>query len=367
MTAHPYDLLATELRGLAEAEGAELWRNRIRLIGLLLDAQPELRREIRAIVTGVEEGVATALSDTERSLSGIAIDRQANLLETETGLRPEIALNVARTIAHALNLGPVPSVYGHGQAAPTPTPPRPIQRPEPMPPPQHLPQPAPPPQQAWSQAYDPRSHYSQPSAKKFPLALTLVAGTVLIGGGVLAATMLPLGGNGASPVRNIASGPTPTPRPSPTPTPSPSPSPTPPPTNFVLGNWEYVFSATGVESSTAPPEILAKMRTQMGAPQRRTFCLMNNDTSNMAQQISSQLSSSMGQQATCNMWKETIANGVIDLAGTCQSPTSTVEMAITGTYTPTTSNTDMVLDLDTNGQSIRIRANETGRHTGPCP
>jgi hypothetical protein len=164
MNANPYDLIAAELCRLHEAEGPELWRNRIRLTGLLLDHQPDLRREIRSVVSAVEQGVAAALSDTDRSLSGIAIDRQASLLETESGLRSEIALNVTRTIAHALNLGPLPSVYGH--AAPrAPVPPVNLERhhpPQPLPMPPHQPLPTPAPQQYWSDPRDSR-HYSDPN------------------------------------------------------------------------------------------------------------------------------------------------------------------------------------------------------------
>jgi PQQ-dependent catabolism-associated CXXCW motif protein len=139
--ANPYDVLSAELRALSEQEGDDIWRNRNRLMGLLLDHQPDLRREIRTIVSGVEQGVARALADSERSLAAIAIDRQASLMETEIGLRPEVAQNVTRAIAHALDLGPLPSIYvterrpppGLGQA----------------PPPQAARPPAVPPSQSW--------------------------------------------------------------------------------------------------------------------------------------------------------------------------------------------------------------------------
>lgn len=121
-TPQPYDLLGAELRAFYQAEGQELWRNRSRLIGLLLDHQPELRREIRAVASAVEQGVARSLGETERNLAALTIDRQANLMETEVGLRPEVARNVTRAIAHALDLGPLPSVYPGAVSSPTPPP-----------------------------------------------------------------------------------------------------------------------------------------------------------------------------------------------------------------------------------------------------
>lgn len=120
--SHPYDLIGAELRSLYQAEGQQLWRNRSRLIGLLLDHQPELRREIRAVASAIEQGVARSLSETERNLAALAIDRQANLMETEVGLRPDVARNVTRAIAHALDLGPLPSVYHGAVSSPEPLP-----------------------------------------------------------------------------------------------------------------------------------------------------------------------------------------------------------------------------------------------------
>lgn len=109
--ADPYDLLAGEMRTLVEQEGLGLWNDRRRLVALLLDHQPDLRREIRAIGTAVDEGVAAALARCQRQLAGIAIDRQAQLVESEAGLRPNVARDVTRAIAHALDLGPLPGVY----------------------------------------------------------------------------------------------------------------------------------------------------------------------------------------------------------------------------------------------------------------
>lgn len=112
----PYDAIAVELRQIAHHEGEGIWRDRSRLMGLLLDQQPDLRREIRAVVTAIEQGVAQALTGAEPSLTAITIDRQAGLLESEANLRPDVAQDVTRAIAHALNLGPLPSIYGRGSS-----------------------------------------------------------------------------------------------------------------------------------------------------------------------------------------------------------------------------------------------------------
>ena len=104
---NPYDLIAADLRVLAEQEGMALWKHRHRLTGLMLDHQPELRREIKTMVSAVELGVPQALADGDRSLAGIAIDRQAALMESEIGLRAEVAQNVVRAIARWVEAQPL--------------------------------------------------------------------------------------------------------------------------------------------------------------------------------------------------------------------------------------------------------------------
>lgn len=177
--AQPYDLIAADLRGLAEQEGATLWQHRHRLTGLMLDHQPELRREIKTIISAVELGVPQALADGDRSLAGIAIDRQAALMESEIGLRTEVAQNVVRAIAHALNLGPLPSVYVQDLGArsdPRGSDRRPAIPPQPVA--------APPPQPAWSSPYVSQPitppHHSRPRVDN--RKLTMIAAAL---GGVL--------------------------------------------------------------------------------------------------------------------------------------------------------------------------------------
>jgi PQQ-dependent catabolism-associated CXXCW motif protein len=192
---HPYDLIGSELRTLAQDEGPGLWRNRSRLMGLLLDHQPELRREIRSVVSGVEQGVARALSEADRSLAAITIDRQASLMETEVGLRPDVAQNVTRAIAHALDLGPLPSVYPQS---------RPHVSDQRFPP---SPAPAPEAAPIW---HDPHSSQRRPpvppnpgetGARRFPWPAAILGGAVLAAGAIvmlpqLQGTGSPVPGNG---------------------------------------------------------------------------------------------------------------------------------------------------------------------------
>ncbi|MDO9337287.1 MAG: rhodanese-like domain-containing protein [Caulobacter sp.] len=117
-----YDQLAQALRDIRLRLGDGILADRRRLSSLLMDSAPEAKREIRVIGTALDEGVPAALKGAERHLLGMEMDRQANRLESSTGLRLDIALQVVRVLTYALDLGPLPSVYqGSQSTAPTPS------------------------------------------------------------------------------------------------------------------------------------------------------------------------------------------------------------------------------------------------------
>lgn len=114
-----YDQLGEALKAQRARFGADAFANRRRVISLLADALPEARREIRAVASALDEGAVEALTNVERRLLGMEMDRQADRLEQSVGLRPDLAKQVIRALAYALELGPPPSVY---EAASTPAP-----------------------------------------------------------------------------------------------------------------------------------------------------------------------------------------------------------------------------------------------------
>jgi len=116
-----YDRLGEALRAQHERFGAEAFANKRRVISLLADALPEARREIRAVSSALDEGAVEALLGVERRLLGMEMDRQADRLEQSVGLRPDLAKQVVRALAYALDLGPPPSVYEAVSVAPAPT------------------------------------------------------------------------------------------------------------------------------------------------------------------------------------------------------------------------------------------------------
>lgn len=115
--AQLYDRLGEALKAQRERFGADTFVNRRRVISLLADAMPDARREIRAVAAALDEGAVEALCSVERSLLGMEMDRQADRLEQQVGLRSDLAKQVIRALAYALDLGPPPSVYEAAPAA----------------------------------------------------------------------------------------------------------------------------------------------------------------------------------------------------------------------------------------------------------
>ncbi len=125
MAADSYDALASVLRELPGRFGAAIFSDRRRVVSVLSDRVPEARREIKVLGSAIDDGVFDALSNARPEQIGLEIDRLAARIETNLGIRGDIALPVIRACAHGLGRGPLPSEYGRvgmGQAMPAPGP-----------------------------------------------------------------------------------------------------------------------------------------------------------------------------------------------------------------------------------------------------
>jgi len=106
-----YDEMAKMLSELHGRFGNELFDDRRRLVSLMADKMPDARREIRVLGNIIDEGVPQKLLSSKRHLVGMEMDRAVDQLEAETGMRRDIAQGHVRALAHALGLGPPPSIY----------------------------------------------------------------------------------------------------------------------------------------------------------------------------------------------------------------------------------------------------------------
>ena len=130
MSAQAFDRLATVLKEIRPRFGVGAFSDRRRVIGLLADKAPDAKREIRVVGTAIDEGIPAALARTERHLVGVEMDRLAGALEASTGLRLDMARQVTRAFAFAMDLGPLPSIYeAAGAPAPVAPPPPPVTSP----------------------------------------------------------------------------------------------------------------------------------------------------------------------------------------------------------------------------------------------
>lgn len=124
MAADTYDALATVLSELPGRFGPTVFADRRRVVSMLSDRVPEARREIKVLGSALDDGVFDALSNARPEQIGLEIDRLAARIETNLGIRSDIALPVIRACAYGLGRGPLPSQYGaapaHG-AAPMPS------------------------------------------------------------------------------------------------------------------------------------------------------------------------------------------------------------------------------------------------------
>ena len=115
-----FDALAQALAEVRERLGDPPFADRRRVVSLMADRLPDSKRELRAIASAIDEGVPAALAGVERHLVGLEMDRLASRLENSIGLRIEIARPIVRAFAFALDLGPLPSVYGGTNPVPAP-------------------------------------------------------------------------------------------------------------------------------------------------------------------------------------------------------------------------------------------------------
>ncbi|HKU96002.1 MAG TPA: rhodanese-like domain-containing protein [Vineibacter sp.] len=112
MAADSYDALAKVLRELPGRFGPAIFSDRRRVVSVLSDRVPEARREIKVLGSAIDDGVFDALSNARPEQIGLEIDRLAARIETNLGIRSDIALPVVRACAHGLGRGPLPSEYG---------------------------------------------------------------------------------------------------------------------------------------------------------------------------------------------------------------------------------------------------------------
>ena len=70
----------------------------------------------------------------------------------------------------------------------------------------------------------------------------------------------------------------------------------------------------------------------------------------------------------CEFTNSTVADGVIDVSGSCQAPNGegSATMAISGTYTPTTMAADLSVNVEGGPMAMSMSGTMTAERTGDC-
>src|SRR4051812_45137240 len=83
------------------------------------------------------------------------------------------------------------------------------------------------------------------------------------------------------------------------------------PATISPGKWEFTTKINSIEMPGAPPQMIEQMKTK---EQKATQCLTQDDVSKMGEKLTTQGAPGGG---TCTYSRQTLANGTIDIAGTC--------------------------------------------------
>ncbi|MGE0422404.1 MAG: DUF2569 family protein [Reyranellaceae bacterium] len=204
-----HDTLAKALASLYARLGAEGFADRRKVLALLADAMHGHNRQLRLLGIAYDNGAVRALATARADQVELEIDRHAQRVDVDLGIRKSITVPVLRAVAFAAGRGGLPSLYAPVEASQA-------IRPEPVP--------VPAPEDSWvGDTRDPSR--PAPVAPSPPVAPVIVP--------VMAP---PPGSTPPPPV--LAPQPAP-PTPAPAPQSAPQPAPRPPPQG--LGGWLIVW------------------------------------------------------------------------------------------------------------------------------
>ena len=123
------------------------------------------------------------------------------------------------------------------------------------------------------------------------------------------------------------------------------------------GMWEHSSTMTSAEIPGAPPEMMSAM---LGQTNTTSSCITQEQLDQGAEALFNQ---SNGQ---CTYSEFSMESGHVSVAGTCNSPQGSANIAATGTYTSTTYESESTITASTPGGEMRMEVEGSGRRTGDC-
>jgi hypothetical protein len=132
------------------------------------------------------------------------------------------------------------------------------------------------------------------------------------------------------------------------------------------GEWTMTTAMTDIEVPGMPEEMVAQMRESMGdQTNTETECISDEEAANPLQGMFS--NNEMGEN--CDFGESSFEGGVININATCEAPggqPGTATMAIEGTYTATTMDAEMSVNVEGGPMEMRMSGTMTGERTGEC-
>ncbi len=123
------------------------------------------------------------------------------------------------------------------------------------------------------------------------------------------------------------------------------------------GMWENTSTMTGAEIPGAPPEMLSAL---LGQANTMSSCLTQEQLDEGPEALFNQ---SDGQ---CVFDEFSMQGGRISFTGSCSGAQGAGTVALTGTYTATSYETESVITGATPGGQMRMTVAGSGRRTGDC-
>ncbi len=131
------------------------------------------------------------------------------------------------------------------------------------------------------------------------------------------------------------------------------------------GEWTMTTEMTEIEIPGMPEEMVAQMREQMGEQSESTTrCITEEEAADPG----ANLFTPDDADQDCDFGESTVADGVINIAGTCEAPggQGTATMAINGSYTATTMTAELSVNVEGGPMAMNMAGNMSAERTGDC-
>lgn len=106
-----HDALAKTLASIRERLGEAAFDDRRKVLALLADALPGHNRQLRLLGIAFDHGAVQAIAAARADQAALEIDRHAQRVDADIGIRKTIMVPVLRAVAYAAGRGALPSTY----------------------------------------------------------------------------------------------------------------------------------------------------------------------------------------------------------------------------------------------------------------